>query len=110
MSELAIDASMSTPHISAIMYFKDGQQCYGAGKRTATVKLTCADSNEILSVEEPNKCEYDITMRTPAACIGPIDATQEVLRQAVFNAPNTIVGQVKQSVAGAVKWVKSMFS
>ena len=53
---------------SNVMIYDSGDRCWGAPDRSTRVTLICGDENKIIDVQEPNKCEYAIKMRTPAAC------------------------------------------
>lgn len=84
-----------------LMQFDNGQKCWNGPKRCDTmstpsstracqfakcllccvfrsvrVKLACGVEDAIVQVEEPNTCEYEMTVETPLAC------TPQVLRQA----------------------------
>eukprot|EP01104_Vermistella_antarctica_P007162 TRINITY_DN1791_c0_g1_i1.p1 TRINITY_DN1791_c0_g1~~TRINITY_DN1791_c0_g1_i1.p1 ORF type:complete len:544 (+),score=158.77 TRINITY_DN1791_c0_g1_i1:192-1823(+) len=52
---------------SALVY-EGGQKCWGGPDRSCKILLECGSTNEILTVDEPNKCVYEMKMRTPAAC------------------------------------------
>mmetsp|Transcript_35164 Transcript_35164/g.99150 ORF Transcript_35164/g.99150 Transcript_35164/m.99150 type:complete len:562 (-) Transcript_35164:74-1759(-) len=47
--------------------FTGGQWCMDKS-RTATVHLQCGKNNEMVSVTEPERCEYEFLFRTPALC------------------------------------------
>lgn len=50
------------------MKFTGGQTCWQGPARSLTVKLKCGREEKLLTVEEPNKCVYEIVMMTPAVC------------------------------------------
>lgn len=50
------------------MKFTNGQHCYQGPNRSMTVTLECGVDEELLAVDEPSKCAYTATLRTPAAC------------------------------------------
>eukprot|EP01111_Echinosteliopsis_oligospora_P003881 TRINITY_DN1608_c0_g1_i1.p1 TRINITY_DN1608_c0_g1~~TRINITY_DN1608_c0_g1_i1.p1 ORF type:complete len:479 (-),score=155.53 TRINITY_DN1608_c0_g1_i1:23-1459(-) len=50
------------------MVFSNGQQCWGGPKRSIKVNFICGAKNEMISVEEPSKCEYTAKMKTPCVC------------------------------------------
>jgi len=52
----------------SVMKFTNGQQCWGGPKRSAAVTFLCSETNEVIDVSEPSKCEYAMKFRTPAAC------------------------------------------
>jgi len=52
-----------------VMKFTNGEKCWNGPQRSAKVFLKCSDKNELTSVTEPNKCEYEMIFYTPAACL-----------------------------------------
>jgi len=50
------------------MEYSGGERCWNGPDRKTIVNLSCGDTNEVLSVQEPNKCEYLMEFVTPAAC------------------------------------------
>jgi hypothetical protein len=61
-----------------VMLFEHGQRCWGGPDRSLRVSLVCGVTNELRSVAEPNKCEYVMTLSTPAACkLAPANAGDE---------------------------------
>lgn len=51
-----------------ILYYNNGQKCWNGPKRSAIVFIECGDKNEILSVSEPEKCEYHFKVKAPIGC------------------------------------------
>lgn len=51
-----------------IMRFTNGAQCWNGPQRTMQVNMKCGTENKVISVWEPNKCEYEMEMTTPAVC------------------------------------------
>jgi len=51
-----------------VMKFTGGQTCWNGPARSANVKMVCGKEVEILSVDEPSTCVYDMVMTTPAMC------------------------------------------
>lgn len=43
-------------------------KCWNGPERSVSVDLSCGLTNEILSISEPEKCEYHFTATTPALC------------------------------------------
>jgi len=50
------------------MHYTNGKRCWGGPDRSCKVEIICGKDNEILDVQEPNKCEYTMQLKTPAAC------------------------------------------
>merc|ERR1719422_1636277 len=50
------------------MKFTGGQGCWNGPARSTNVYLHCGSENSLLSVTEPNRCEYEMHLSTPAAC------------------------------------------
>ena len=48
--------------------FVHGDQCWNGPQRSLTVRVTCGTDNVILSVMEPQKCEYEMSMQSPSVC------------------------------------------
>ncbi|KAI3381863.1 hypothetical protein SNEBB_005342 [Seison nebaliae] len=48
--------------------YDNGRTCWNGPPRSTRVVLSCATENVILSVKEPQRCEYEIKFSTPAAC------------------------------------------
>jgi len=53
---------------SVIMKFGNGQHCHAFGARTATVTVSCAAKNALISATEPSTCAYKLHFESPAAC------------------------------------------
>ncbi|KAF9419746.1 hypothetical protein BGZ94_009317 [Podila epigama] len=78
--------------------YNGGTKCWNGPDRSVKLVLTCGTSNEITSVSEPAKCEYEFRMQTPAVCpILPEDekpledsTSQYVSKSKVPNASSTI--------------------
>lgn len=56
------------------MMFENGAYCWNGPIRSMEVELVCGETLAGVSVFEPNKCEYFMTVKTPAAC-GDVPAT-----------------------------------
>jgi protein kinase C substrate 80K-H len=53
---------------SVVMKFGKGDHCHAFGARTASVTVTCAAKNALLSASEPSTCAYHLHFESPAAC------------------------------------------
>lgn len=51
-----------------IMKFTNGLACWNGPQRSTVVLLSCGLENSLVSVTEPNKCEYEMKFETPAVC------------------------------------------
>ncbi|CDF37888.1 unnamed protein product [Chondrus crispus] len=51
-----------------LMNFAQGDRCWNGPARSIKVELSCGDTEEIVSVEEPNRCAYFMKFKTPAFC------------------------------------------
>ncbi|XP_076760479.1 glucosidase 2 subunit beta [Xylocopa sonorina] len=50
------------------MKFDRGLTCWNGPARTTMVNLSCGKENKLISVTEPNRCEYAMEFSTPALC------------------------------------------
>ncbi|KAJ3046195.1 hypothetical protein HDV00_000006 [Rhizophlyctis rosea] len=57
-----------SPNKYSEIKFTGGTHCWNGPARSLTVTLECGVEEEVLSVSEPNKCEYAMRLKTPAAC------------------------------------------
>lgn len=53
----------------SVMFYDRGHQCWNGPQRTTHVRIKCGLENELISVTEPNRCEYLFEFSTPAACV-----------------------------------------
>ncbi|KAF8528686.1 glucosidase II beta subunit-like-domain-containing protein [Gautieria morchelliformis] len=61
------------PRYYEIQHYTGGAQCWNGPQRSVTLHLSCGTENQILTIEEPEKCEYHLTATTPALCL-PLEA------------------------------------
>ncbi|TDH73012.1 hypothetical protein CCR75_003727 [Bremia lactucae] len=64
------------------MQFLNGQRCYNGPDRSVLVHLQCGKDDEILSVDEPSTCVYEMVIRSPLACSPEVVA--KALRDVAF--------------------------
>jgi len=54
-----------------LMKFTGGQQCWNGPARSTMVYVHCGLDTQLTSVSEPNRCEYEMHLTTPAFCSKP---------------------------------------
>ncbi|KAF8529155.1 glucosidase II beta subunit-like-domain-containing protein [Hysterangium stoloniferum] len=57
------------PRYYQTQHYTNGAKCWNGPERSVTLHLSCGTENKILSVAEPEKCEYHMTATTPALCL-----------------------------------------
>ena len=57
-----------SPFLHSSMLYNKGERCWNGPERTTQVILLCGSESEVISVDEPNRCQYAFEFRTPAAC------------------------------------------
>ncbi|WRT63265.1 uncharacterized protein IL334_000168 [Kwoniella shivajii] len=57
----------SLPYYSKQLY-KNGAKCWNGPNRSVLVDLSCGTQNVLLSISEPEKCEYRFKVTSPALC------------------------------------------
>ncbi|QRV91282.1 protein kinase C substrate 80K-H [Ceratobasidium sp. AG-Ba] len=57
-------------------YYKGGARCWNGPERSVIFDITCGTENAILTIAEPEKCEYLFTGTSPALC-WPLDESGE---------------------------------
>ncbi|CAG8826587.1 14368_t:CDS:2, partial [Dentiscutata erythropus] len=60
--------SESDPGYYTQQIYANGLRCWNGPERSVKLNLECGIENEIISVVEPEKCEYHLKMKTPAVC------------------------------------------
>ncbi|KAF9081034.1 hypothetical protein BGX23_001377 [Mortierella sp. AD031] len=58
-----------------VQMYTGGTKCWNGPDRSVKLVMTCGTKNEIVSVTEPEKCEYLFKLQTPAVCPVP-DSTE----------------------------------
>lgn len=56
-----------------LLHYERGQRCWNGPIRRTTVQLSCGEKNALLSVSEPQMCEYFIRAQSPAVCLGTLE-------------------------------------
>ena len=51
-----------------ILKYGSGDRCWNGPARSIKVELLCGEREEIVSVDEPNRCSYHMKFRTPGIC------------------------------------------
>ncbi|KAF9928556.1 hypothetical protein FBU30_002294 [Linnemannia zychae] len=51
-----------------VQMYTGGTKCWNGPERSVKLVMTCGTTTEILSVTEPEKCEYLYKLQTPAVC------------------------------------------
>lgn len=51
------------------LHYSNGEKCWNGPKRSATVLIECGTDPELVSVTEPEKCEYLIRIKAPIGCM-----------------------------------------
>lgn len=53
------------------LHFTGGSRCWNGPQRSAIVDMVCATDHKLISVSEPEKCQYRFLLETPIVC-GPL--------------------------------------
>ncbi|KAI0773737.1 endoplasmic reticulum protein [Fomes fomentarius] len=65
-----------SPEYYSKQHYTRGAKCWNGPQRSVTLVLSCGTENAILSVAEPEKCEYEFKGTSPALCL-PLDAADK---------------------------------
>ncbi|CAH2352814.1 putative glucosidase 2 subunit beta [[Candida] railenensis] len=60
--------TFSTIEDGHVLVYNRGARCWNGPQRSAKVKLVCGEEPKLLSVSEPEKCEYHFELQTPIVC------------------------------------------
>lgn len=55
-------------HLFSSMKYSNGEKCWNGPNRSCRVLLRCGAVDELLSVSEPDRCQYQVEFSSPAAC------------------------------------------
>lgn len=55
-------------HKDGKLFYDKGQKCWNGPYRLVVVELSCGTSNKLISVSEPEKCEYLLEVSSPLGC------------------------------------------
>ncbi|KAG2175549.1 hypothetical protein INT43_001196 [Umbelopsis isabellina] len=58
----------NSPEYHSKQLYNHGAKCWNGPERSVKAVFECGSTTEILEVTEPEKCEYQFKMRSPAAC------------------------------------------
>jgi len=76
------------------MLYDKGEVCWNGPPRSTRVKLTCGTEEKIEYVSEPGKCEYEISLITPSACLEKeldyMKKKREELLNIVYQSKDTV--------------------
>jgi len=69
------------PSYYEVQHYTRGAKCWNGPERSVTLHLSCGTENKILTIAEPEKCEYHLTAITPALCLPleVVEATRQEL-------------------------------
>ncbi|KAK9497641.1 hypothetical protein O3M35_004331 [Rhynocoris fuscipes] len=71
-TRLGVWAGWQDERLHKVMIYDKGQACWNGPQRSTKVVVVCGLDNAVIAAVEPNKCEYELILQTPAACKLPI--------------------------------------
>ncbi|KAJ8502066.1 hypothetical protein ONZ51_g219 [Trametes cubensis] len=72
----AAGVDKGTPEYYRKQRYSRGAKCWNGPQRSVTLDMSCGTENALLSVAEPEKCEYEFKITSPALCL-PLSAAEE---------------------------------
>ncbi|KAI0939027.1 hypothetical protein AcW1_004173 [Taiwanofungus camphoratus] len=72
----AAGVTPGTPEYYGKQHYTRGSKCWNGPMRSVTLTMSCGTENALLSVAEPEKCEYQFAVTSPALCLPP-EASEE---------------------------------
>ncbi|PVU96091.1 hypothetical protein BB561_001409 [Smittium simulii] len=75
--------------------FLNGQHCWNGPERSLHVILECGSEPKVLSVSEPEKCEYHMKMLSPLACPDLTEENLEIAKNLYGDQVNKIIPTLK---------------
>jgi len=64
-----VNIPSGSPDYYSVQSYTKGAKCWNGPQRSVQLHLTCGLENELLTISEPEKCEYVITGTSPALCV-----------------------------------------
>ncbi|KAI1785346.1 endoplasmic reticulum protein [Ganoderma leucocontextum] len=68
-----------SPAYYSKQHYTGGAKCWNGPQRSVTLVMSCGLENAVLSVAEPEKCEYEFKVTSPALCLAP--SAEDVKRE-----------------------------
>ncbi|KAH9853957.1 endoplasmic reticulum protein [Lenzites betulinus] len=65
-----------SPEFYSKQRYTRGAKCWNGPQRSVTLVMSCGTENAVLAVSEPEKCEYEFKVTSPALCL-PLSASEE---------------------------------
>ena len=78
--------------------YSRGTKCWNGPERSVRATFECGGETEILEVTEPEKCEYQYRMKTPAICPIPEELNKEQPVVTPVKGPSKPTGVVHEEL------------